>query len=564
MTNIPKRIIQFCHDLDQAPERIIEAAETTKRNLVGYDYILADDNLTKDIIKENWGDDLYSWYCLNQIPASRADIARLILVHYYGGVYVDLSMQMRKGFDDYLDEDVILLKRDDFPQYKNNPQNAHFTNSIIGAPKGSPFVESVITNIKLNFYLSRYNYDVINCTGPGLINSITKELSEDFFPCSLGFKESNSNLFDYVRVKGFSNSWTQQQKHGIIPQGKNTHIRKRAHESYRRIRKIMNNGELHIHVGWPKVGSTSIQDFFKDNSNQKGFYYPSSGRPNNVRAHHQLVKHQFKGPVADAFIREIQGKEKVVISSEQIAVDMFNDGFLESLQSLAIKSGRKITLYIYLKNIFDFIESAYAQCLRTDLYNLVPGDYTGSIDDFVRDSLSGPIPHLIQYGKCLERLSSFFGEESICIRNLESDVKDRDVLSDFLGCIGYPGNFQRTSKKERSNISLGTIEKAITLEINRSGYSRDEKTSMMRNLSYPSEQHASKNSGSLICDTLNIDSNKSYLRKIQTLCMESTTQSSGVAIDKSLYEAKSQRTSNCTYEEIIEDYYEKHLTSSKS
>src|SRR5690606_33546859 len=153
MANIPKRIIQFCHDPDHAPERILKAAETTRHNLPEYDYILADDELAKKVIKENWGENLYSWYCLNQIPASRADIARLVLVHHYGGIYVDLSMQMRNSFDDYLDEDIILLKRDDFSQYQDNPQNAHFTNSIIGAPKGSPFLEALITKIKLNFYL---------------------------------------------------------------------------------------------------------------------------------------------------------------------------------------------------------------------------------------------------------------------------------------------------------------------------------------------------------------------------------------------------------------------------
>ncbi|QEM80313.1 glycosyltransferase family 32 protein [Halomonas binhaiensis] len=563
MANIPKRIIQFCHNPDHAPERILKAAETTRHNLSEYDYILADDELAKKVIKENWGENLYSWYCLNQIPASRADIARLVLVHHYGGIYVDLSMQMRNSFDDYLDEDIILLKRDDFSQYQDNPQSAHFTNSIIGAPKGSPFLEALIAKIKLNFYLSRFNYDVINCTGPGVINQLLKDVSGKFFPCPVSFKKANKNLFDYVRVKGFSNSWTEQQKEGIIPKGKNTHTRIRKYADYQRIRKDMSDGELHVHIGWPKVGSTSIQDFFKDNSNRNGFYYPQAGRPNNVRAHHQLVKHKFQGPVANAFINEIKGHRQVVISSEQISVDMLNDDFLESLQAFAIRCGRKLTLYVYLKNVFDFIESAYAQCLRTDLYGIVPGDYTGNIDDFVRDSLSGPLSHLVQYGRCLEKLSAVFGEESLCIRNLEKDVENKDVLSDFLKCIGYPAMRNNSARMKRSNVSLSTVEKAVILELNRLGYSREEKADTIKSLS--SEQLKNNNrQGKLLCDAINLDPNKDFLARIKKLCREVCDSNNVSPVDRSLYNFNRRMKANCTYDELMGESYIKNLLSSSS
>lgn len=502
MTKIPKRIIQFCHNKDEAPDDIINASKETRKSLNDYEYIFADDELVKDIIINDWDHRLYDWYCRNQIPASRADLARLLLVYNYGGIYVDLSMQMKSGLDDFLDNDLILLKRDDFLKYKDDPNSAHFTNSIIGAPVFSEVVLSFINRVRLNFFLGKYNYDVINCTGPGVINSLVKYCQGYISIHSLSFKESKGKIFDYVRVKGFSNTWTHQQKNGIlisqdernIPQlAKGLNVREERGYNEKKpkedvaapsiVTKPVSEGMLHLHFGWPKVGSTTIQDFFKENGGGYDYVYPLSGRPNNVRAHHQLVKNRFKGPVADNFINEVKEHKNIVVSSEQGVVDLFKDGFAEGLAGFLNRVGKDFKIYVYLKNIFSFLESAYSQCLKTDLYGIAPEDYRGDINDFLRDALESRDSHLLRYAEVVNKLVSIVGEESVVIRCVNVNMPDGDVLSDFLGLIGYPVEKVADFNYKRSNVSLGVFEKALLRNLNEKEIARPTKAKALMDFS---------------------------------------------------------------------------------
>ncbi|WP_170214876.1 glycosyltransferase family 32 protein [Halomonas halmophila] len=502
MTKIPKNILQFCHAKEDAPDKLIQASMDTESNLPQYDYFMADDNFIKKLIIDHWDYSLYNWYCNNRIPASRADLARLLLVYHYGGIYVDLSMKIKTSFDRYLNNDLVLLRRDDFSKYASNPGKAHFTNSIIGAPQNSEIILSFINRVRLNFYLGKFNYDVINCTGPGVINDIVSYCSDRISLYPLSFKKSINVLFDYVRVKGFSNTWVELQKKGIFseedpkdvflsqedgkekgespssPSGSN-----RAKASHF-IPDIQSDNEsvLYLHFGWPKVGSTTVQDFFRNTDFGKHCIYPLNGRPNNVRAHHQLVKNKFCGPVADRVISEISNYNKAVISSEQGIVDLYKEGFVNGLQDFIHRCGKQVKIYIYLKNIFSFVESSYSQCLKTDLFEIAPKDYKGSIKKFVEDAFASNCSHLLEYSRVVNYLEDILPAGCLNVRCVGVNMQGENVLEDFLLQSGL-GNFSESGLAQRSNESIGIYEKALLRLFNTKGVDRASKFHALRDFS---------------------------------------------------------------------------------
>ena len=458
---IPKRIIQFCHNINDAPKELYEAAYNTRSNLSEYEYILADDDFVKNILIENGDERLYSWYCNNKIPASRADMARLILLYQYGGFYIDLSMEMISPLDEYLNSDVTLLKRDDFERYKDNPSKAHFTNSIIGAPRESEFIALLISKMRFNFSAGCYQYDVIRCTGPGLINSIIGEYIDLLNVGVISFKKARGEVFNYVRVQGFSNSWTKLQSQGII---ETPSIDKKARR-------------LQLHLGWPKVGSTSIQDFYQKFPRLEHKYiYPVSGRPNGVRAHHQLVKYKFSGAVSKNFFKETLGFEKIIISSEQGVADLFEPDFFEGLNRFLANFGRDYYVHIYLKNIYSLIESAYSQCLMTDLYDIVYPDYDKDINAFFLAVMGGKKSHIFKLGEVLSGFDKEVGSDNLSVKVVGFDKSSFDVLEEFIENNGTKEFFEsQATLNKQSNASLSVPEKCVLYLANSAGLSRNDK-----------------------------------------------------------------------------------------
>lgn len=466
---IPKRIIQFCHNINDAPKELCEAAFKTRSNLSGYEYILADDEFVKSILIESWDERLYGWYCKNKIPASRADMARLILLYHYGGFYVDLSMEMISSLDDYLNTDVTLLKRDDFERYKDDPSKAHFTNSIIGAPRESEFIALLISKMRFNFSAGCYQYDVIRCTGPGLINSIIGEYIDLLNVGIISFKKAKGEVFNYIRVQGFSNSWTKLQSQGILD---TSSTNKKARR-------------LQLHLGWPKVGSTSIQDFYQKFPRLENKYiYPVSGRPNGVRAHHQLVKYNFSGMVSKNLFKEVLGFEKVVISSEQGVADSFEPDFFKGLQGFLANFGRDYDVHIYLKNIYSLIESAYSQCLMTDLYDIVYPDYDKDINAFFLAVMSGKKSHIFKLGQVLSRFDEEVGSDNLTVKVVGFDTVSFDVLKDFVVNNGTKEFFDNQHiLNKQSNASLSVPEKCVLYLANSAGLNRSDKVKVLNRYS---------------------------------------------------------------------------------
>lgn len=257
---IPKIIHQFCHDTSNVPSLLLEASEVTKKSNHDFKYFFHDDQSALEAIQNFFGNEYSNIYQRNKIPASRCDLARLVFLFVYGGFYVDLSYRIKYSLSAFQNEDLVLVKRDDFDRYKGKPEEAHFTNSVIGAPKQSKFIESCVHEAFSRLKSGRYNFDVINATGPGVINYMLG-LKRDVCVKSIYFSQSISDLFDYVRVNDFSNGWTKMQKSGILEES-NKKVLGSLQEGKRKV--LGDNCNFPIifpHI--PKTAGTSLRKSFE-------------------------------------------------------------------------------------------------------------------------------------------------------------------------------------------------------------------------------------------------------------------------------------------------------------
>jgi len=214
---IPKNIILFWHDKIAMPADFNKCITMTMKSHSGFELIFSDDDDVKKIIRNEFSQfiDLYE---RNRIPASRSDIARLILLYKFGGIYFDMSMEFYKPLSDIISmkENLVLVRRDDLPQFKNNPENAHFINGIIASPPRSNFILHCLKKIYFNLSSGIHNYYVTIATGPIVITEAITEKRNAINFTPLSFSVLKENYFKSRKIAGISNRWVKMQGDGII------------------------------------------------------------------------------------------------------------------------------------------------------------------------------------------------------------------------------------------------------------------------------------------------------------------------------------------------------------
>ena len=108
---IPK-IIHYCWlSNDPYPEELKRCMDTWKKKLPDYEFILW--NFDKfDKSSSKWVEQAFD----NRKYAFAADYIRLFAVYNYGGIYMDMDIEVLKSFDDLLDSELMMA-------YENDEQN---------------------------------------------------------------------------------------------------------------------------------------------------------------------------------------------------------------------------------------------------------------------------------------------------------------------------------------------------------------------------------------------------------------------------------------------------------
>lgn len=217
LRKIPDNLILFWHDKASIPLTIAQAVKKTIEINVGSNVIYADDIYMYEFIQATYDKETLMLYKSIKIPASRSDVARLMLLYEYGGVYVDAAMEALRPVESIIDSDseLILVRRDDFPQYADCPGDAHIINGILGAIAKCEFIKDAIHLVLDNLRSRRYDR-IWYATGAHSLNILREKCECTYQVTTLNFSKLARDFFVYRRAPGVSNEWVQKQRNGIF------------------------------------------------------------------------------------------------------------------------------------------------------------------------------------------------------------------------------------------------------------------------------------------------------------------------------------------------------------
>ena len=178
-----------------------------------FEVIKADDQFALQLIKK-YGDVASNLYRNLPIPAARSDLARLLLLKEYGGIYLDAAIEVSINLDSlYLAKDNLLTLAVDDRQ--KNLSLTHVCNGVLGSIQNCDLIEELIDLIINTLCAKRYNHEVWYSTGPFLLNLLLRKYDR-IDVCRLRGSEFRGSKFQWRSVSGISNSWVQRQKDGVV------------------------------------------------------------------------------------------------------------------------------------------------------------------------------------------------------------------------------------------------------------------------------------------------------------------------------------------------------------
>jgi len=165
-----------------------------------YRYVSTEERL--EFLREHASKDIFHAYEQLIDGASQADLWRMFVLNYYGGVYMDIDAhavwplsKMIKA----MDREVFLLNK------------KHYTNYFIASQKDNPIIKKTIDTIVKNIDNKNIDGGVYELTGPSTLN------------IAIGDKEVNHRFYRITCIQGsFTNEYFQYIDK---PRGKWTHAK---------------------------------------------------------------------------------------------------------------------------------------------------------------------------------------------------------------------------------------------------------------------------------------------------------------------------------------------------
>ena len=110
-----------------------------------------------------------------RFPAMKADIGRLLILHHFGGFWVDLKLVPKKSFlDDLRHFELVLAEHQKTPEYPDPAKYKLMNNWFFACKPGSPFVAEAIS-VAINNVRQRID-GVWHVTGPGVFMQVQEKM----------------------------------------------------------------------------------------------------------------------------------------------------------------------------------------------------------------------------------------------------------------------------------------------------------------------------------------------------------------------------------------------------
>jgi hypothetical protein len=181
---------------DRLPVRFAGYVESWQRHNPAWTRILWTDRMLLEFVAEHYPDFL-STFCSYCLGVQRADAARYLLLHHFGGIYADIDCRCVAPFDPIMDEERVVLCKEP-PSHADRQATLRglpylVFNGTMASPPGHPFWSHVLAYLP---GLAQAN-ETLDATGPCLLTSA--QLS---FPNQAGLVIHPSHLFTPLNSNG--------------------------------------------------------------------------------------------------------------------------------------------------------------------------------------------------------------------------------------------------------------------------------------------------------------------------------------------------------------------------
>ena len=204
---IPK-IIHYCWlSNEPIPEELQNYMKSWRQYLPDYEFVLW--NFERfDKSSSKWVEQAFD----NKKYAFAADYIRLYAIYNYGGIYMDMDIEVLQSFDGLLDTDLLLA-------FENDEKNG-IEAGCFGAKKENPFIGECLNYYKDRFFIKGDGtFDMLPLPKIMMKFISNKEgltiLDRYTFTCK-SYEDGNITRKDYsYAIHNFAGSWTSkmQQKY---------------------------------------------------------------------------------------------------------------------------------------------------------------------------------------------------------------------------------------------------------------------------------------------------------------------------------------------------------------
>ena len=144
----------------------VECTDILRKHASDYYYVLWTDHEIMDFIKDSYPD-YFQYYLKLNMNIKRADLARYLILHKFGGVYVDLDVELKRNLGDL----VRVPAMPSFISYRSKEFEKHREpfagNAFFGCAPSSLIMHAVVRHaMSYSNPLVKDVYGVLRHTGP--------------------------------------------------------------------------------------------------------------------------------------------------------------------------------------------------------------------------------------------------------------------------------------------------------------------------------------------------------------------------------------------------------------
>lgn len=147
---IPKIIHQiWIQGISNVPENIRKHMDTCVSVNKNFKFVYWDDTKIIQLLKKHKNDELYHIYTQLDSFASKADLARYLIMYHYGGWYVDTDYNCFKPLDVFDTANLVYIP------YKKLKTGSMVFNGLFACSKNHPLMQIVLDKLVRRNYKSR-------------------------------------------------------------------------------------------------------------------------------------------------------------------------------------------------------------------------------------------------------------------------------------------------------------------------------------------------------------------------------------------------------------------------